>query len=153
MTYSRPGLSRGARRAAQERPSRSRPGRPRRHEPTRRRANGPKTVTRERSDSEREATTSLKLTMPTPTQTGPQPGRTAAPLGRSGRPECGPPRLKQHGADTPAARTTGMAIHRTVVGPESNDRENRLGLRGRVRDREPGRQLEHEKSQRWNEMA
>ena len=115
MTYSRPGLSRGARRAAQERPSRSRPGRPRRHEPTRRRANGPKR--RERSDSEREATANLTVATPPPTRVADMRARDpAAPLGRNGRPERGPDRPAHHDSSNtgPTRRRLGPLAWRFI---------------------------------------
>ena len=78
-------------------------------------------------------------------QAGPQTGRTLGRRPSRARPgQAAPRRLKQHGADGPATRT-----HRTVMGPDSDDRENRLGWRGR--DRETGRQ--YGKSQHWNEGA
>ena len=58
----------------------------------------------------------------------------AAPIGRSGLPERCPDRPRRHdssstGANRPATRTT--APHLTVYGPDSGDRESRLGRVGR----------------------
>ena len=86
------------------------------------RADPPEGQRAEGSDSEREAITNLKLMSVPPTRGA---ALTGGPRARRAARQDAPSRLRQQGSNGPATRIA--STHRRIDGPDSGDRESKLG--------------------------